>query len=174
VKDTDGCEPDEDDFDGEEDEHVNTMCPLKKIPEKSCPWVGPFRCLHKHVDNSHEDVLMKCFSFNCQSLQDKAFLILLKGEIFLYYKYFSQTDIMYAVVQQVGLTKKKYKYSIEISSLDRTVGSITFTSVIDTISVPFGDVFNAQGCLVVSSESLVPYILYDEISMFVAISELSP
>jgi hypothetical protein len=167
VKETDGCEP-------EEEEQDNTMCPLKKIPEKSCPWVGPFRCLGKHVENTHEDVLKRRFCFNCYSLQDEAFLILLKGEIFLYYKYFSEADIMYVVVQQVGLTNKKYKYSIQISSIDRTVDSITFTSVMGRISEPFEDVFSAQGCLVVSSERLVPYVLYDEISMFVAISGLSP
>ncbi|PNF16921.1 hypothetical protein B7P43_G04203, partial [Cryptotermes secundus] len=172
--DSDESASDEEYFDEEEDKHVNTTCPLEKIPEKSCPWVGPFHCLYKHVDNIHEDVLKKCFSFPCNSLQDKAFLILFQGEIFLYYKHFSQAGIMYAVVQQVGLTKKKYKYSIEISSLDRKVRSITFTSVTDWISEPFKDVFNAQGCLVVSSERLVPYVLYDKISMFVSISGLSP
>ncbi|XP_023709600.1 uncharacterized protein LOC111865645 [Cryptotermes secundus] len=151
-QDTDESESDEDDIEGEANEHVNTICPLKKIPEKSCPWVGPIRCLYKHADKFHEDVLKKCFSFPCNSLQDKAFLILLQGEIFLYYKHFSQAGIMYAVIQQVGLTKNKYKYSIEIPSLDRTAGSITFTSLVGRISEPFQDIFNAQGCLVVSSE----------------------
>jgi hypothetical protein len=178
TMDTDGCEPDYD-YDAEKEEYVadldvNTKCPLNKIPEESCPWTGTFSCLKKHIDNSHEDILKDCFSFTCNSLKDTTFLIPLNGEIFLYYKYFSHVGIMYAVVQQVGLSNKKYKYEIHITPKDGRTRPIQFTSIIDGVSVPFHEVFADRRCLVVSSERLQPLISQDEIEMFVLVLHLSP
>jgi hypothetical protein len=172
------CEPDGYNFDAKKAERVpnldiNTMCPLKKIPEKSCPWIGPFGCLEKHVNNTHWDDLRTCFAFFCNSLENKAFLISLQKEIFLYYKYYSDTGNMYAVVQQVGLTNKKFKFTIQIVSFEKGAGTIEFTSAVGSISEPFQTVFNAKRCLVVSIEKLEPYILADGLNMFVAITKFS-
>jgi hypothetical protein len=176
--DIDGSELDEDDFDAEQEYAaelcVHTMCPLKKIPEKSCAWIGPFRCLIKHVTKAHENILKSCFTFSCSSLKDIFFLLLLNKEIFLYYKYFSHMGIMYTVVQQVGLTEKKYSFAIRIDSPDKRIDPIRYSSIIHRISEPFQAVFSAHRCLVVSSDILEPYMSKDGLAMFVSITPLSP
>ena len=147
------------------------LCPTHKLSDAPCVWYGALRNLKNHVTNNHTNVLRRGNVFDCNSLDNTVRLILYRREIFLYYKYVSRTGIVYAVVQQVGLTNKKFKYSISLSA-DDSVDTISFSFAVTDVSVPYEIIFDAGRCMAMTEDRLEPFVRNRQLEMVVRLKEV--
>ncbi|XP_023709599.1 uncharacterized protein LOC111865644 [Cryptotermes secundus] len=154
-----------------QDSDSTITCPVSKIPERRCNWVGTLDSLHRHVTCDHWGIYRSGPIFRCGSFQNKVLLILFNQEIFLYYKHVTYTGIVYAVVQQVGVTNKEFKYTIKLRAEDETVENITFSFKTEKTSEPLEIIFDARRCMAMTDESLIPFVAKHELNMTVKISE---
>jgi hypothetical protein len=170
---------DEDEFEKETGErqreavnlHSEILCPMYKISDAECDWYGTLGDLKKHVTGSHTNILLQGNVFDCRTLDSTVFIILYRGEIFLYYKYVSDTGIVYAVVQQVGVTNKKFKYSISLSA-DDSADSICFSFAVTDVNVPYEIIFDAGRCMAMTEDRLEPFVRNLELDMVVRLREV--
>jgi hypothetical protein len=147
------------------------LCPTLKLSEAPCDWYGALRNLKNHVLSSHTNILRRGNVFDCNTLENAVCLILYRGEIFLYYKYVSHTGIMYAVVQQVGVTNKKFKYSISLYG-DDSVDNISFSFAVTDVSVPYEIIFDAGRCMAMTEDRLEPFVKNRQLEMVVRVREV--
>ena len=170
---------DDDEFETERGERRRTavnmnsviLCPTNKLSDAPCVWYGALRNLKNHVNNNHADILRKGNVFSCNTLDNTVRLILYRREIFLYYKYVSHTGIVYAVVQQVGVTKKKFKYTITLSA-DDSVDTIRFSFAVTDVSVPYEIIFDAGRCMAMTDDRLEPFVRNRQLEMVVRLREV--
>lgn len=147
------------------------LCPTHKLSDAPCVWYGALRNLKNHVTSSHTNILRRGNVFDCNTLDNTVRLILYRREIFLYYKYISYTGIVYAVVQQVGVTNKKFKYSISLSA-DDSVDSISFSFAVTDVSVPYEIIFDAGRCMAMTEDRLEPFVRNRQLEMVVRLREV--
>jgi hypothetical protein len=147
------------------------LCPTHKLSDAPCVWYGALRNLKNHVTSSHTNILRRGNIFYCNTLDTTVRLILYRREIFLYYKYVSHTGIVYAVVQQVGVTNKKFKYSISLSAYD-SVDSISFSFAVTDVSVPYEIIFDAGRCMAMTEDRLEPFVRNRQLEMVVRLREV--
>jgi len=147
------------------------LCPTHKLSDAPCVWYGALRNLKNHVTSNHANILRRSNVFNCNTLDNTVRLILYRKEIFLYYKYVSRTGIVYAVVQQVGVTNKKFKYTISLSA-DDSVDTIRFSFAVTDVSVPYEIIFDAGRCMAMTEDLLEPFIRNRQIEMLVRLREV--
>jgi hypothetical protein len=147
------------------------LCPTHKLSDAPCVWYGALRNLKNHVTSSHTNILRRGNVFDCNALDSTVRLILYRREIFLYYKYVSHTGIVYAVVQQVGVTDKKFKYSISLFA-DDSVDSISFSFAVTDVSVPYEIIFDAGRCMAMTEDSLEPFVRNRQLEMVVRLREV--
>jgi hypothetical protein len=147
------------------------LCPTHKLSDAPCVWYGALRNLKNHVTSSHTNILRRGNVFNCNNLDNTVRLILYRREIFLYYKYVSHTGIVYAVVQQVGLTNKTFKYKISLSA-DDPVDSISFSFAVTDVSVPYEIIFDACRCMAMTEDCLEPFVKNRQLEMVVKLREV--
>ena len=147
------------------------LCPTHKLSDAPCVWYGALRNLKNHVNSSHTNILRRSNVFDCNSLDNTVRLILYRREIFLYYKYVSHTGIIYAVVQQVGVTNKKFKYSISLSAYDY-VDNISFSFPVTDVSVPYEIIFDAGRCMAMTEDRLEPFVRNRQLEMVVRLREV--
>ncbi|PNF18194.1 hypothetical protein B7P43_G18103 [Cryptotermes secundus] len=154
-----------------QDSDSTIICPVSKIPERRCNWVGTLDSLRLHFTCEHWGIYRSGPIFRCGSFQNKVLLILFNQEVFLYYKHVTHTGIVYAVVQQVGVTNKEFKYTIKLRAEDETVENITFSFKTEKTSEPLEIIFDARRCMAMTDESLIPFVVKHELNMTVKISE---
>jgi hypothetical protein len=146
-------------------------CPTAKIPEAPCYWYGTPRNLKNHVLSSHTNILYRGNVFNCNTLDNAVYLMLYRGEVFLYYKYVTDNGNMYAVVQQAGVTNKKFKYSITLYG-DDSEDDISFSFAVTDVSVPYEMIFDACRCMAMSEDLWEPFVRNRHIKMVVRLREV--
>jgi hypothetical protein len=151
--------------------NFRVRCPLFKVSPKWCAWVGTVGNLENHVTDSHADILKRGSNFDCQSVTNNALLILYNSEVFLYYKCIKDDGMWYALVQHIGITNKKYKYTIKILSVDNIINCIMFRFRTSKISETFKRIFVAGRCMAIEQTVLKPFIRNDRIRMTVTIEE---
>jgi hypothetical protein len=147
------------------------LCPTHKLSDAPCVWYGALRNLKNHVISNHANILRKGNGFNCNALENTVRLIFFRKEIFLYYKYVSRTGIVYAVVQQVGVTNKKFKYTITLSA-DDSVDTIRFSFAVTDVSVPYEIIFDAGRCMAMTEDLLEPFVINRQLEMVVRLKEV--
>ena len=159
--------------DEDEDVDMNSLipCPVLKVTTATCDWHGTLRNLQRHLNNRHNALLRSGNIIYCKIFQKAMSIIQYHGELFLYYKHISYTGIMYAVVQQVGLTNKKFKYTISLIA-DDPQENITFTFAVTHISVPFEILFDAFRCAAITEDHLDPFVKNDQVEMAVHLREV--
>jgi hypothetical protein len=153
-----------------------TRCPLFKIEQIKCLWLGSLESLQEHLENMHEHFIKRGPTLFCTSLTDTQFIILFNGEIFLYYKHVSDTGIMYVVVQQVGITDTRYQYKVEFnmpSVIGSKISHIIHTDM-SNISESFEDIFKTRMCMSIQKARLAPFIKFNILFMKVTITEFRP
>jgi hypothetical protein len=149
-------------------------CPLFQIEQSKCPWSGNLESLEQHLVNKHKNVVTRCSTFLCASLTSTQFIIFFNREIFLYHKYVSDTGIMYAAVQQVGITDTRYQCTIDFNVPDETVDNITISFCVNKITESFKAIFKARRCMAIEIDRLTPFIRYNVLFMRVKITEVLP
>jgi hypothetical protein len=163
---------DEENEEGKLHSCVLVRCPLFKSFPAKCVWFDSLGKLENHVRDSHADILTNGPNFVCKSLKDNVLLILFDAEIFLYHKYFNRNGMCYAAVQQVGITNKKYKYTIKLLSVENTMGRIVISFLMDNVSTRFRRIFEDGRCMALEKNVLKPFIKNDKINMIVNIKEV--
>jgi hypothetical protein len=146
-------------------------CPTFKFSGTLCDWYGTLRNLKNHVICSHKGILRRDNVFHCRTLQKAMAVILYHGEIFLYYKHVSYTGIIYAVVQQVGTTNKKFKYTIVLSAED-SVDNMNLSFAVTNIVVPLEIIFDAGTCMAMTEDRLEPFVKHRQLEMVVRLKEV--
>jgi hypothetical protein len=159
----------------EEEEHLDkdftVQCPLSGIPEKKCMWGGDLVGLQDHVEEVHTDVQMPGPWFHCVSVTNTVLLVRCFEELFLYYKYFSRSGLMYTFVQQIGLTSKDYRYAIYLFSHNELVDSINYSFRMTKFSVPIKAILLEKRCMVIDISFLEYFRLNGGIEMLIRIEE---
>jgi hypothetical protein len=145
-------------------------CPLSKIEFKHCDWSNTLSTVADHVRECHADILRKGPTFQCKAVENTALLILYKDEVFLYYKRFGYTGHMFAFVQQVGLTKRKYKCRVRIHSRGQS-SDIDKEFVINRITETFEAAVHSGRCISVDAENMEYLVSNYEIDMVVILKE---
>jgi hypothetical protein len=153
--------------------NIYVTCPLLKIPQKTCPWIGSLRQLKEHVVWTHSGILKTVSTFQCTSLHTTALLILFNEELFLYYKFISDYGHWYAVVQQVGTTNKKYMYKIKLHSEDETVPDRVYIFRVTSIREDFEVLFDAPRCFASTDQNMEPFITEHGVDMRVTLKRPS-
>jgi hypothetical protein len=87
------------------------------------------------------------------SAAENVLLILLHREVFLYCKDISTGAVVYVIVQQVGVTSEKYRYTVNFLGDDNT-GEIILGFDVNEISEPFDKAFEYGKCLAIAEERL--------------------
>jgi hypothetical protein len=146
------------------------VCPLTKIGKHMCLFSGNILELSRHVRNAHNDILLTGCTFQCTSVITTVFLILFDSELFLYYKQINDGN-WHVILQQVGLTNKKYRYKIRLHSEDETVPDHLYTYRMTNVEEEFSTIFDARRCLVSTDDRLEPFITNDRIDMTITITE---
>ncbi|XP_023722501.1 uncharacterized protein LOC111872641 [Cryptotermes secundus] len=162
----------EDSEEGEEEEvdmDYTIECPLFRIPEIKCFWLGSLRHLKEHVTGIHADIQKTSPWICCTSLTNSVLIICCYDDIFLYYKQFTDTGTMYAVVQQVGITNWNYTYTIQLFSHERESDNITFSFRMTKMREHLEDVLGDYECTVIDKHHLKPFIENGELAMSVNI-----
>jgi hypothetical protein len=150
-----------------------TRCPLFQIEKIECPWLGNLETLEQHLVNTHKDV-MSHPSFICTSLTNTQFIILFNSEIFLYRKYVSDTGIMYAVVQQVGITDRIYQYTVDFEVPGQTTNNITLNFYTIKLTESFEEILKTCRCMAIHIDRLIPFTIFNTLFMKVEITEVPP
>jgi hypothetical protein len=145
-------------------------CPLSKIEFKHCDWCNTLRTVTDHVRECHADILRRGHTFQCKAVENTALLILYKDEVFLYYKRFGYTGHMFAFVQQVGLTKRRYKCRVRIHSRGQS-SDIDKEFVINRITETFEAAVHSGRCISVDVQNMQHFVSNYEIDMVVNIKE---
>jgi len=153
-----------------EEGEPSVTCPLSKIEFKRCDWCNTLRTLADHVRECHADVLRKGPTFQCKAVENTALLILYKEEVFLYYKRFGYTGHMFASVQQVGLTKRKYKCRGRIHSHGQC-SDIDKEFVIHSTTETFEAAVHFGRCISIDAENMEHFVSNYEIDMVVTLKE---
>jgi hypothetical protein len=177
--DTDSGEEEEEEKEKEKEaeqaEHVGTEvtidCPLSRIPEKNCMWRGDLVRIQDHVEESHTDVQKPGPTFRCVSVKNTVLLVRCYNELFLYYKHFSKSGLMYAFVQQIGVTSKNFRYTIALISHNELMDNINYIFRMTKISEPFESIMNEEKCMVIDISFLEYYRLDGGIEMVIRIEE---
>jgi len=145
-------------------------CPLSKIEFKHCDWCNTLSTVADHVRECHADVLRRGPTFQCKAVENTALLMLYKDEVFLYYKRFGYTGHMFAFVQQVGLTKRKYKCRARIHSRGQC-SDIDKEFVINSITETFEAAVHSGRCVSIDAENMEHFVSNYEIDMVVTLKE---
>jgi hypothetical protein len=74
-------------------------------------------------------------------------------------------------VQQVGVTNKKFKYSITLSAYD-SVDNISFSFPVTDVSVPYEIIFDAGRCMAITEDRLEPFVRNRQLEMVVRLREV--
>jgi hypothetical protein len=152
------------------DPEIHIICPLFKIT-RMCDWFGRLKHLVTHVRESHRDIFRRGSNFEFESADQKVLLILFNGEIFLYYQVFSEGGHLYAAVQQVGTTDRKYNYKIRVLSYEEGTDDIKQIFRTKSTGVSFRVIFDAAICLAIGKDRLDPYMKNNSINIRVRIIE---
>lgn len=148
----------------------SVTCPLSKIEIKHCDWCNTLSNVADHVRECHADVLRNGPIFQCKAAENTALLILYKDDVFLYYKRFGYTGHMFAFVQQVGLTKRKYKCRVRIhshgqcSDIDKEFAINSITETLEAAS-------HSGRCISVDAENVKHFVSNYEMDMVVTLKE---
>jgi hypothetical protein len=172
-QDTSDDEEDDVEMEGDMNLDFRVRCPLYKIPQLNCPWIGTPGNLQNHVTHEHTDILQTGPRFKCKSLTDNGLLILYNSEIFLYYKRIEDDGTWHALVQQLGTTDKKYRYKIQLTSGDPAVENINLTFRVKNISESFERIFDSGRCMAMQQNVMKRFVRNGEINMTITMNEIS-
>jgi hypothetical protein len=81
--------------------------------------------------------------------------------------------MMYVVVQQVGVTDKKYLYTVEIKKPGEIGGeaAITIHAIMGNTTESFDAIFKDKRCMSIHEDRLIPFKIFNTLFMQVAITE---
>jgi hypothetical protein len=154
------------------DTEFTVVCPCRKFPEINCMWNGgDLVDLQDHVEAVHTDVLMPGPWFRCESLTNTVLLVRCFDELFLYYKYFSESGLMYTFVQQIGVTSKNFRYAVTLFSHNELMGDIKYSFGMTKISESFETIINEDRCMAIDIRSLEYFRFDNRIQMCIRIEK---
>ena len=145
-----------------EEDEAFVACPLSKIEFRHCDWCNTLSTVADHVRECHAYILRKGPTFHCKAVENTALLILYKDEVFLYYKRFGYTGHMFAFVQQVGVTKRKYICRVRIHSRGQS-SDIDKEFLINRITETFEAAVHSGRCISVDAENMEHFVSNYEI-----------
>jgi hypothetical protein len=147
----------------------SVTCPLSKVHFKHCDWRGPPRTLKHHVLERHTDVSKRVNSFECRGVANRVLLIFYQADMFLYFKYITNTGHMYIFVQQVGLTHGWYICKVRIASQDKSTEDIDTRFRVNSITETFEKSAETGKCVEIDVRQMKYFVRHHKIDMVVTI-----
>jgi hypothetical protein len=151
--------------------HSSAVCPLEKIPEVRCEWIGSLSQLLDHVKTKHRDRITSRNYFSCKSLKATHWLTIYNGELFLYYKHIKDGQ-WHACVQTAGLTGALFKSVFILRSHDESNNeAIEMSFAVDLITT-FEQLYRYGRCLLLDDIVVKRFVRSNQMNMVVSIEEI--
>lgn len=139
--------------------HGTHNCPLDRIPDMHCGWRGEFKELVTHLESQHEDRVCSDSRFLSPDTNSSSLIVLLYGEIFLYYKCFRDGKC-YCIVQLFGTSTQasNYKYKIKLIAQNK-IEKMSQVHFVRSITEEYDAAFRSGHCVRLDEEVVQNYIV---------------
>jgi hypothetical protein len=138
-------------------QYRNVKCPVNKFPEHDCPWTGVIKELVPHLGRHHTNVISTRNYILSNLLESDAKVILHKGEVFTYHKFYNSNEWC-AIVQRVGCTRHRFRSVFGIRSLQNNSRSLNMIFPVTNIEEHADDVLE-EGLALMLEDAFVGNIV---------------
>lgn len=150
--------------------HRGVVCPLNKIPDHSCSWLGVLKDLESHLKNVHGNIISDRNYITSNVFQSDAKIILHKNEIFIFCRYLKGNE-WFAIIQRAGCTEHKFKGVFRIWTSQNKLEFISMTFTVTNINENIDDVFEEGRSMILDDIVVKNFVTGGDLSMMTIVEE---